>query len=382
MSPANMPNPKPPFVKSNLVFFIVINALGLVIAPIYGILFGFNATAWALLAVLLVGSGMAITAGYHRLWSHRTYKAAWPLRLILAFFGTFSIQNSILIWAARHRVHHRHVDDVDRDPHSIVTGFWHAHMGWMLREWPTSELDFSQVRDLERDPIVMWQHRLYWPAVWVLNLGVPVLFGIVSGDVIGTVLLAGAFRLAFSQHCTFFINSLAHTWGRRSYSDENTARDNGVIALLTWGEGYHNFHHAFQSDYRNGLRWWQFDPGKWLIATCSWLGLAHDLKRTSRFRIQRARLQMQFRHLRERLAEADESALSWREAVDREYQQFRDTVGQWQAVQAERVQAGADALRDRWRRIELRTRYKELEYRLKMQARRLSTLQRAVLAPA
>jgi stearoyl-CoA desaturase (delta-9 desaturase) len=377
-----MSNSKPPIVKSNLVFFIVINLLGLIAAPVYGLVFGFSTAAWVLFAVLLVGSGLAITAGYHRLWSHRTYRAAWPLRLALALFGTFSIQNSVLIWAARHRVHHRHVDEVDQDPHSIRTGFWHAHMGWMLREWPTSEVDFSQVRDLERDRVVMWQHRLYWPAVWLLNLGVPLLFGLVYGDVLGTILLAGAFRLAFSQHCTFFINSLAHTWGRRGYSDENTARDNGVIALLTWGEGYHNFHHAFQSDYRNGLRWWQFDPGKWLIALCSWVGLARDLKRTSRFKIERARLQMQFRQLRQRLAEADESALNWRETVDREYQQFRDTISQWQAVQAERVQSGADALRDRWRRTELRTRYKELEFRLKMQARRLATLQRAALAPA
>lgn len=366
---------KPPIVKSNVTFFIAINLLGLVIAPIYGLVYGFNAAAWIVCAILLITSGMSITAGYHRLWSHRTYKAAWPLRLALAFFGTFSLQNSILVWAARHRVHHRHVDDVDQDPHSIKTGFWHAHMGWMVRDWPTSKIDFDQVKDLQQDPIVMWQHRYYWPAVWLLNLGIPVALGLLFGDVLGMVLLAGAFRLAFSQHCTFFINSLAHTWGRRTYSDENTARDNGVIALLTWGEGYHNFHHAFQADYRNGLRWWQFDPGKWLIAVCSWLGLARELKRTPKFKIQRARLLMQFRELRQRLENADESALTWRETVDREYQQFKETVAQWQAVQAERMAAGADALRDRWRRTELRTRYKELEYRLKMQARRLSTLQ-------
>jgi len=375
-----MNTPKPPIVKSNVTFFIVINILGLIVAPLYGLIFGFSAAAWILFAVLLVGSGMAITAGYHRLWSHRTYSAAWPLRAALAFFGFFSIQNSILVWAARHRVHHRHVDDEDKDPHSIKTGFWHAHMGWMVRDWPTSEVDFDQVRDLKRDPIVMWQHRHYWTMTWLLNLGLPVVVGLIFGDLLGMLLLAGAFRLAFSQHCTFFINSLAHTWGKRSYSDENTARDNGIIALLTWGEGYHNFHHAFQADYRNGLRWWQFDPGKWLIAACSWVGLARDLKRTPKFKIQRARLQMQFRQLRERLEQAGDAAPTWREAFEREYQQFKDTVAQWQAVQADRVQAGADAIRDRWRRIELRTRYKELEFRLKMQARRLATLQQTVTA--
>ena len=375
-----MTQSKPPIVKSNVGFFIVINILGLIVAPIYGLMFGFNAAAWLLFAVLLVGSGMAITAGYHRLWSHRTYSAAWPLRAALAFFGFFSIQNSILIWAARHRVHHRHVDDVDKDPHSIKTGFWHAHMGWMVRDWPTSEVDLDQVKDLQRDPIVMWQHRHYWTMTWLLNLGLPVVVGLIFGDLLGMLLLASAFRLAFSQHCTFFINSLAHTWGKRTYSDENTARDNGVIALLTWGEGYHNFHHAFQADYRNGLRWWQFDPGKWLIAASSWIGLARDLKRTPKFKIQRARLQMQFQQLRERLEQNADTAPTWREAFEREYQQFKDTVAQWQTVQADRVQAGADAIRDRWRRIELRTRYKELEYRLKMQARRLATLQQAATA--
>ncbi|TVQ29253.1 MAG: acyl-CoA desaturase [Wenzhouxiangella sp.] len=372
-----MSNRKPPIVKSNVIFFIAVNLLGLVAAPLYGLMYGFTTAAWIACGALLVLSGLSITAGYHRLWSHRTYKAAWPLRVFLAFFGIFSLQNSILIWAARHRIHHRHVDDVNEDPHSIKTGFWHAHMGWMVRDWPTSKIDYDQVKDLQRDPIVMWQHRIYWPAVWILNLGVPVALGFMFGDVLGTVLLAGAFRLAFSQHCTFFINSLAHTWGKRTYSDENTARDNGVIALLTWGEGYHNFHHAFQADYRNGLRWWQFDPGKWLIAVCSWLGLAYELKRTPKFKIQRARLQMQFKQLRERLENADESALTWRETLDREYQQFKETVAQWQAVQAERVSAGADALRDRWRKTELRTRYKELEYRLKMQRRRLVMLQQA-----
>ncbi len=368
---------KPPLAVSNLVFFIIVNLLGFVAAPLWGLYYGFSGWAWLACGVLLVLSGLSITAGYHRLWSHRTYRAAWPLRVFLAVFGTFSLQNSILVWCARHRIHHRHVDDVDHDPHSIKTGFWHAHMGWMVRDWPTSKIDFSQVSDLERDPVVMWQHRHYWTLVWLFNLGVPAGLGFLAGDVLGMILLAGAFRIAFSQHCTFFINSLAHTWGKRTYSDDNTARDNGVIALLTWGEGYHNFHHAFQADYRNGLRWWQFDPGKWLIAACSWLGLAFDLKRTPKFKIQRARLQMQFRELRERLATADESAETWRQALDREYQQFKETVAQWQAVQAERVSAGTEALRDRWRRTELRTRYKELEFRLKMQRRRLVSLEQA-----
>lgn len=372
-----MSEPKPPLAVSNVIFFAAINVLGFVVAPIYGLIVGFSAWAWLFAAIIWIASGLSITVGYHRLWSHRTFRAAWPLRLALAFFGTFSLQNSILVWAARHRVHHRHVDDVERDPHSIKSGFWHAHIGWMTRHWKTSAINFDEVPDLHKDPIVMWQHRYYWPAAWTLNLGLPVALGWLVGDVLGMVLLAGAFRLAFSQHCTFFINSLAHTWGKRVYSQDNTARDNGFIALLTWGEGYHNFHHAFQADYRNGLSWWHFDPGKWVIAACSWVGLARGLKRTARFKAQRARLQVHFQELEARLA-CPSAALTWREVVEREMQQFRDTVSQWQVVQAERVQAGADAVRDRWRRIEFRTRYKELEYRLKMQRCRLAALQRSL----
>jgi stearoyl-CoA desaturase (delta-9 desaturase) len=370
-------SPKPPLVVSNVVFFVAINLLGFVVAPIYAYVVGFSGWAWLAAALIWIASGLSITVGYHRLWSHRAFRAAWPLRLLLAFFGTFSIQNSILVWAARHRVHHRHVDDVDKDPHSILSGFWHAHMGWMTRDWKTSEIHFEEVPDLEKDPIVMWQHRLYWPAVWILNLGFPAALGWVAGDVVGMILLAGAFRLAVSQHFTFFINSLAHTWGKRNYSLENTARDNGWIALMTWGEGYHNFHHAFQADYRNGLRWWQFDPSKWLIRACAWLGMARDLKCTPSFKIQRARLQIRFNELERHLSRPD-APPNWREAFEREVQQFRETVSQWQAVQAERVQAGAEAMRDRWRRIEFRTRYKELEYRMKMQARRLAELQRSL----
>lgn len=366
---------KPPLVVSNVIFFITINILGLVVAPIYGLLVGFSGWTWAFAATVWVLSGLSITMGYHRLWSHRTYKAAWPLRLALAIFGTFSLQNSIYVWAARHRIHHRHTDDVDHDPHSIKSGFWHAHIGWMLRHWKTSEVDFNQVKDLEQDPIVMWQHRNYWTLVWAFNLALPIALGLVVGDVLGMLLLASAFRLAFSQHCTFFINSLAHTWGKRTYSDEDSSRDNGVIALLTWGEGYHNYHHSFQADYRNGLRWWQFDPGKWLIAVAAWFGLAHGLKRTPKFKVLRARLQMQFKELESRLNEHS-SDETWRETLEHEYQQFKETVAQWQAVQTERVQAGADALKDRWAKTHFRTRYKELEYRMKMQAARLASLQR------
>jgi stearoyl-CoA desaturase (Delta-9 desaturase) len=135
---------KPPFVWSNVFFFAGINLTALTLVPWWGFTQGFSSAAWAFLAVFLVLCGMSITVGYHRLWAHRTFKAHASVRLMLAIFGGMALQNSILNWAARHRVHHRYVDDVERDPHSIKRGFWHAHMGWMLREWPTTEADYSR----------------------------------------------------------------------------------------------------------------------------------------------------------------------------------------------------------------------------------------------
>ena len=364
---------KPPLAIPNVIYFAVVHLLALVAAPLWAVLVGFSAWAWLTAGLIWLVSGLSITAGYHRLWSHRSYQAAWPLRLFFVISSTFALQNSVLVWCARHRIHHRFVDDVERDPHSIRTSFWHAHIGWMLRHWPTSEIDFSQVRDLERDPLLRWQHRYYWPLTWLLNLGVPVLLGLLIGEVIGMVLLAGAVRLVFSQHCTFFINSLAHSWGKRHYSDTNTSRDNGWLALLTWGEGYHNFHHTFQADYRNGSRWWHFDPGKWLIAACSSIGLASGLKRTPGFKIQRARVQMQFRELESELSLID-STRTWARTLEREYQQFMDTVSQWQSVRAERVQSGSATLRVHWQKNLFSKRLRELDQRLKAQARRLTSL--------
>ena len=193
-------------------------------------------------------------------------------------FGAMSLQNSILIWSSQHRTHHRFVDDVDKDPYSARRGFWFSHMGWILRNYPSGVNDFSNARDLERDPMVMFQHRYYLPLTLFMNIAFPLLLGWAVGDVWGVFLLAGLLRLVINHHCTWFINSLAHMWGSQPYTDENTARDNGALAFFTFGEGYHNFHHIFQNDYRNGVRWWQWDPTKWLINALSAMGLADNLK--------------------------------------------------------------------------------------------------------
>lgn len=138
----------------------------------------------------------------------------------------------------------------------------------------------------------MWQHKHYLSIVLASNFGIPLALGWLNGDILGMLLLAGFFRLVVVHHVTFFINSLAHIWGKQPYTDKNTARDNGILAFFTFGEGYHNYHHIFEYDYRNGIKWWQFDPTKWLIASLAWAGLAKNLRRCPEERIEKAKLAM------------------------------------------------------------------------------------------
>ena len=343
------------------------------IVPWYGIVYGFSGWAWLFFAILLIAGGIGIGSGYHRLWSHRAYEAHWLMRLYLAIVGGMTIQNSILVWCIRHRFHHRYVDDNDRDPYSIGRGFWFAHVGWMIRDYESGKLDWSVVPDLERDAIVVWQHKYYWPLVLVTNIALPLLLGWMVGDIWGVFLLAGILRLVVSHHVTFFINSLAHMWGSRPYTDENSARDNWFLAIVTYGEGYHNFHHLFQSDYRNGIRWWQYDINKWFITACSWLGLAKNLKRTSDFRIQRARLSMVFKRAQAKIDSAAENP-RWRELFETEYSQFKKIIAEWQQLQMERVQQSRQKLVDVIDQSILTARYRELEKELKMQRKRVTML--------
>ncbi|NNK33464.1 MAG: acyl-CoA desaturase [Xanthomonadales bacterium] len=345
------------------------------VVPWYGIVYGYSAWAWVFFAIFLVANGIGIGSGYHRLWSHRTYKAHPVLKWFLAVMGGMALQNSIIVWSARHRIHHRDVDDNDKDPYSIGRGFWFAHIGWMLRDYPSGEVDYSVVRDLEQDPVAAWQHRWYWTLVWVTNAAVPLALGWLVGDLWGVFLLAGVLRLVVNHHVTFFINSLAHMWGRQPYTDENSARDQHLLALITYGEGYHNYHHMFQSDYRCGIRWWHLDINKWFISTCALLGLARDRKRAPNFKVLRARLNMDFKRARQKLEQGDVSP-RWKAQLETEYAQFVDIIREWQQLQLDRVQLHRQRLAER---IETETasltqRYRELEKSLKLQHKRLALL--------
>ena len=375
---------KPPLIGINVAIFVGLPLIALVLVPAWGVFRGFDAFQWLWALAFLYLNGMSITGGYHRLWAHKAYDASPGLKWVLAFWGAGALQNSILVWASDHRRHHRHVDDNELDPYSAGRGLWFSHMGWMLREYRSNEPDFSNARDLQRDPVVMWQHRHYVPLTVFMNLGLPLLLGIWHGDILGTVLLVGLLRLVVNHHVTFFINSLAHFWGSRPYTEANSARDNGFLAFLTYGEGYHNFHHIFQTDYRNGIRWWQWDPTKWMISLCARLGLARNLNRVPDFRIQRALLDTEFERARAKLEQASNTE-SLRYMLEREYQEFTESINQWTALQAERYGRTKEQLGgvleekklhlvQKWERASLRTRLKELEYSLKMQRKRIGLL--------
>ncbi|NRA94662.1 MAG: fatty acid desaturase [Planctomycetes bacterium] len=227
--------------------------------------------AWYLLC------GLSITAGYHRLFSHQSYKASAAIRTLYLLFGAASCQNSALEWSQDHRRHHRRTDEVE-DPYSTKHGFLWAHIGWIWHDVPETT-PVVKTEDLERDPIVRFQHR-YWLLLAVVFGGVlPACIAGLWGDALGGLLVAGFLRLVLAWHSTFSVNSFAHKFGKRTYAADASARDSYWVALISLGEGYHSFHHRFQSDYRNGVRWYQFDPSKWLIWTLSRVGLTRQLVR-------------------------------------------------------------------------------------------------------
>ncbi len=265
------------------LFIIVYHVALLIMLPLY---LCYNSPSWAMWVttiVLYFATGMSITGGYHRFYSHQAYKAHPVVEAILLFFGSMACQGSALRWSYEHRIHHAYVD-TDKDPYSIKKGFWYAHILWLFHK--PSPIENKVVSDLVRNKMIMFQHNYYATTMFATNIIAFLAVGWLLNDFLGAFVLAWWLRLFCLHHSTWFINSLAHTWGARTFSSEQTAVDNFVISLLTFGEGYHNYHHTFANDYRNGIRWYHFDPTKWLIWTLDRLGLAHNLKRVDEYHVK------------------------------------------------------------------------------------------------
>ncbi len=385
---AQITDSRPPINWPGALVLTITPIAALILLPLYLWSHSISMAAWIVFAIFVMWNGLGITAGYHRLWAHRTYQATWIVRFILMIGGTLGVQNSILFWASGHRTHHQHVDDVDHDPYSAKRGFWYSHMGWMLRNYPSGAANYKNAPDLLNDPMVMFQHNYYIPLVLLTNIAMPALIGWAVGDIWGVMLMAGLVRLVISHHVTFFINSLAHMFGTQPYTDENTARDNPWLALVTWGEGYHNYHHIFQYDYRNGVKWWQFDPTKWLILGLSKVGLTYNLKRIPTLTILHAEVAMKFKRAEANISTAvstyghdmqhDMEVI--RHRFKQEYEAFSTTLNEWTSLKEQAFQLKKAEMSQKIQEVDarLKTDFHLIEQRLHAHAERLEIALRGI----
>lgn len=295
--------PLPPIQWKNIfneiqwVSFIVLTSTPLL--AIYGMFtteLRWQTFLWAFVYYFFTGLG--ITAGYHRLWAHRAYTASRSLEYFLALMGTGAVQGSIHWWARGHRAHHRYTD-TDLDPYGAHKGLLWSHLGWMIVK-PRRKPGVADISDLRRHPVIKFQHKFYLPLIVIMGFVFPtVVAGFGWGDWRGGFFYSAVARLVFVHHSTFCVNSLAHWLGEASFDNKMTPRDHFITALVTVGEGYHNFHHQFPMDYRNAIKWHQYDPTKWFISIMKAVGLASHLKTFPENEIKKGQLAMQLQHAHE-----------------------------------------------------------------------------------
>ncbi|MCA9709996.1 MAG: acyl-CoA desaturase [Myxococcales bacterium] len=249
--------------------FIACNAVGIG-AAVAGLWLGAPASAWICALVLYVVRMFFVTGGYHRYFSHRSFKTGRIMQFVFAFGASTSAERGVLWWAAHHRDHHRY-SDTERDVHSPVRwGFWHAQVMWFFDD--NDRYDPAKIRDFVRYPELVVIDRLWLVPPTILALACLFFlgwWGYFIGFFFSTVML---------WHGTFTINSLSHLWGRRRYATSDHSRNNAVLALLTLGEGWHNNHHHCMNSCRQGFFWWEIDVTYYVLRAMSWVGLVWDLK--------------------------------------------------------------------------------------------------------
>lgn len=280
----------------SVTLFLILNPVISVFLLVAYLIWSHQYTANQVIAVTAFGfifavlTNLSITMGYHRLFAHKSYEAHPLLQGILLFISSGAFQGSALKWASDHRVHHK-FEDTDKDPYSINKGFWYAHMGWMMTHEAVSLPIVAP--DLVKNKLIKWQHDNYLFSAVFVGYAFPTIIGALMGNAILGLVIAGGLRIFFTQQSTFLVNSLSHTLGKTPYSLDKTAKDSFIVTILTHGEGYHNFHHKFQFDYRNGIRWYHWDPTKWSIQLAALVGLAKRLKTVQFSEILKARLEVE-----------------------------------------------------------------------------------------
>ena len=243
-----------------------------------GALAAFFFFTWkALIATVIlywVATGLGISMGYHRLHTHRSYKVPRWMEYFFAVCGTLTLEGGPIFWTAIHRIHHQR-SDLPGDPHSPREGAWWAHVGWILvgeTKHNNTMLLGKYAPDLAKDPFYVWLNNYHW----VPNVALAVLLYAVGG--LPFLLWAGFFRIVFGLHATWLVNSATHMWGGRRFATRDDSRNNWWVALISFGEGWHNNHHAHPTSARHGLAWYEFDPSWLQIKLLKRLGLAKSIQ--------------------------------------------------------------------------------------------------------
>uniref|UniRef100_A0A3Q3IQ55 stearoyl-CoA 9-desaturase n=1 Tax=Monopterus albus TaxID=43700 RepID=A0A3Q3IQ55_MONAL len=274
--------PKPPVI---IVWKNVIMMGLLHIGALYGVLLipsaSFLTLLWSTLCFFI--SGLGITAGAHRLWSHRSYKASLPLRIFLSVANSMAFQNDIFEWARDHRVHHKY-SETDADPHNAVRGFFFAHIGWLLVRKHPDVIEKGrklELTDLLSDKVVMFQRKYYKLSVLLMCFFIPMFVPwYMWGESLWVAYFVPALlRYTLVLNAAWLVNSAAHMWGNRPYDKTINPRENLFVTLSAIGEGFHNYHHTFPYDYATGEFGWKFNFTTCFIDVMCFLGLAKDCKK-------------------------------------------------------------------------------------------------------
>ena len=269
-------------VWRNIVLMVILHAL-CVCGAYAGTRVQLQSYVWYVVLGML--SAFGVTAGAHRLWTHRCYKAILPFRVVLMCFNCIAMQNSILVWTRDHRLHHKY-SETDADPHNANRGFFFAHVGWLLMlKHPQVLIKGRNIdlNDLRHDPVVMFQDRFYLPLCLLFTLVIPsvVPWYFWNEDPLYSFLFLFGFRYVISLHCTWLVNSAAHLWGDRPYDQTSKTADNPFVCYAALGEGYHNYHHAFPYDYSTGEWGPKLNMTTCFLDICAALGLIYDRRQVS-----------------------------------------------------------------------------------------------------
>jgi stearoyl-CoA desaturase (Delta-9 desaturase) len=284
--------------RITMLLIVSVPIAGVVAALWYGYGRGVSAVDLWLFLGFYVATGLGITVGFHRLLTHQSFRAPAWVRVLFASLGSMAIQGAVIDWVATHRRHHAYTD-CEGDPHSphldaedgvvgMLRGLWHAHAGWLFT--PDATVNETWAPDLLREEPMLRVHRAFPWFVLASFVAPAVLGGLITGTWLGALtgfLWGSLVRISLLHHVTWSINSICHVFGTRPFDSHDESRNNAVMALLGFGEGWHNAHHAFPASARHGLRWWELDVSYLVIRTLAVLRLARDIKLPSPAQLSR-----------------------------------------------------------------------------------------------